>query len=111
MKVENNDVTSVRHIQNNNKPPVIMVTFKEKEKKNEFMKSAKQNRVSSTQFGYSGDPYPIYVGHQLTTESFNLFLEAKKLKKIGISYVWIANGDILIREKTGKPAVKITTLK
>lgn len=106
VKVEDNEISSVRHIQPANKPPAIVVSFNENGKKSEFVKSAKQKRISSTQIGYSGDAYPIFVDHQLTTESFNLFLKAKK---IGVSFVWIANGNILLREKVGKQAIKITS--
>lgn len=104
------EIASARHIQNNNKQPSIVVSFKCTEKKSEFVKSAKQHRISSAQFGYSGDAYPIFVDHQLTTESFNIFREAKKLKQIGVSFVWIANGNILLREKPNAPITKITSL-
>lgn len=108
--VDDTDITAVRHILNENKPPAIVVSFTNCDKKSEFIKSAKHNRISSTHFGYSGAAHPIFVDRQLTTDSFNLFLEAKKLKKIGVSFVWIANGNILVREKAGKPAIKITSL-
>lgn len=108
--VDDTDIASVRHIMNEHKPPAIVVAFNNSDKKSEFIKSAKRNRISSVKFGYSGVAHPIFVDHQLTTESFNLFLEAKKLKKVGVSFVWIANGNILVREKAGKPVTKITSL-
>lgn len=110
VNIEDHDISSARHMQPTNKPSAIVVSFNKNEKKIEFVKSAKQKRISSAQIGYSGDAYPIYVDHQLTTESFNLFLEAKKLKKLGVTFVWIANGNILLREKVGKPAIKITSI-
>lgn len=42
--------------------------------------------------------------------SFGLLKEAKKLKRIGVSFVWVANGSILIREKTGSAVIKITSM-
>lgn len=104
------ELSSARHIRNDNKPPAIVASFTQNEKKSEFIKLAKQKRISTVDFGYNGDARPIFVDHQLTTASFNLFLEAKKLKKLGVAYVWIANGNILVREKAGRPATKVTSI-
>lgn len=38
-------------------------------------------------YGYDGAAMPIYVEDQLTKETFYLFEETKKLKKIGVPFV------------------------
>lgn len=60
-------------------------------------------------YGYGGEQLPIYVDPQLIRESFSLFEYAKKLKRVGIAFVWISvNREILVREK---PTSNITNVK
>lgn len=59
--------------------------------------------------GYDGDEMPVYVDEQITKESFMLFKNAKKLKKVGYAYVWISNGDIMVRRNPKSPFIKITS--
>lgn len=50
-------------------------------------------------YGYAGEAHPMFVYEQLTGGTFKLFKEAKKLKRFGVKYLWIANGEILVRER------------
>lgn len=59
------------------------------------MKAAKQKRLSTQMYGYSGDSKPIFVDEQLTKYTYSLFVQAKQLKKHGIKHVWVSNGDVL----------------
>lgn len=87
-----------------------MVKFNNVEKKNEFVRAAKSKKISTVMYGYGGEPLPIYVDPQLTRDSFTLFKYAKKLKKVGIAFVWIsANGEILVREKPTSNIINIKT--
>lgn len=59
-------------------------------------------------YGYAGESKPIYVDEQLTRQTFLLFKQAKNLKKVGCTYVWISNGDIMARVNSTSPFIKIT---
>lgn len=87
-----------------------MVKFKNETKRHEFVRAAKGKKISTAMYGYGGDARPIFVDPQLTRESFALFKHAKKLKKIGVAFIWISiNGEILIREKPNTAIVNIKT--
>lgn len=58
-------------------------------------------------YGYGGESLPIYVDDQLTKETFLLFKETKQLKKIGIAFVWLSNGNILVRETSDSQITRI----
>lgn len=104
------DFSGAKQILKDGKAPSIIATFKTLDKKKQLVSAAKKKRISTTMYGYNGEQKPIFVDEQLTKESFGLFKEAKKLKSIGVQFVWIANGNILIRERTGMPATRITSM-
>lgn len=104
------DIQAAKQIKYADKEPVIMVKFNNAEKKRQFVKAAKAKRISTQTYGYSGEPRPIYVDEQLTSESFQLFKSTKKLKKIGVRFVWIADGKILVREHENSTIYNIKTL-
>lgn len=39
-------------------------------------------------YGYAGEARPIYVDEQLTKDTFLLLKYTKRLKKVGVNYVW-----------------------
>lgn len=49
-------------------------------------------------YGYDGDSKPIYVDEKLTKYTYTLFAQAKELKKVGIKYVWVSNGNVLDKQ-------------
>lgn len=96
--IEESDLVSVQRQTYNNKESAIIAKFKSMEKRRAFVRASKQKKLSSQMFGYTGEVRPIYVDEQLTSQTFKLFKETKKLKRIGVKFVWIANGEVLIRE-------------
>lgn len=105
-----NDIDYATQLKYKNKEPAIMVKFKNETKRHEFVRAAKGKKISTAMYGYSGDARPIFVDPQLTRESFALFKHAKKLKKIGVAFIWISiNGEILIREKPNTAIMNIKT--
>lgn len=109
--VDENDLISVQRQTYTNKEPAIIAKFKSMEKKRAFVRASKQKKLSSRMYGYKGENRPIYVDEQLTTQSFNLFKEAKKkLKRVGFKHVWIQNGDILVRETDNAKILNIRSL-
>lgn len=102
------DTVTAKRLTYQNREPVIVVEFNDEHLKRQFVKEAKKKRISTQMFGYEGEIIPIYVDEQLTRQTFLLFKYAKKLKKIGCQYVWIANGDIMARINATSQFVKIT---
>lgn len=87
----------------------LLIRFAPNEKKKELMRSARAKRLGTNMFGYNGDNKPIYIDEQLTKQTHYLLMRAKKLKALGIKYVWVSNGDILVRQKDGEKVSKITS--
>lgn len=111
IEIRDDDLQSVKHVTyNNNKDPVIIAKFNSVVKKREFVKAAKIKRISTHMYGYHGEPRPIYVDEQLTSETFKLFKLTKKLKRIGVQFVWIADGKILVRERANAMIHNIKTM-
>lgn len=104
-KIENS--ITVKRLSYQNREPVIVITFTDEQLKQQFVKEAKKKRISTLMFSYEGESKPIYVDEQLTRDTFLLFKYAKKLKKVGCTYIWIANGDIMSRVNSTAPFVKI----
>lgn len=110
--LQNEDVISVKQQQFNNKDSVITAQFREVDKKKQFVKAAKQKKISTQMYGYDGASQPIYVDPQITRESFLLFKAAKQLKKVGVRFVWLTiDGEILVREKPNAPITNIKNAK
>lgn len=82
--------------------------FHDENKKREFIKAAKKAKVSAQSYGYTDKSGPIYVDEQLTKQTFLLFKRAKELKRQGFKFVWISNGEILVRESETSPVIRIT---
>lgn len=101
------DIT-VKRITYPKRDPVLVVSFTDEQLKRKFVKEAKKKRISTQMFGYEGADKPVYVDEQLTRETFLLFKHAKELKTKGCKFVWIANGDIMIRTDESAPYIKIT---
>lgn len=66
------DVKSVKQQQYHNKGSVITAQFKNRETKKQFIKAAKQRKISTQMYGYDGEPQPIFVDPQITRKSFFL---------------------------------------
>lgn len=105
-----NDIDFAKQLKFKDKAPSIMVKFSNNNKKYQFVRAAKGKKISTAMYGCSGETRPIYVDEQLTRESFLLFKHAKKLKRIGVSFVWIANGEIYVREKQNAEKINIKTV-
>lgn len=43
----------------------------------------------------------------MTKDTYQLFARAKQLKKAGIKYIWVANGEVLIRANDEAKVTKI----
>lgn len=97
-----------KRIEYENREPVIVASFTDEKLKRQFVKQAKKKRISTEMYGYVGESKPIYVDEQLTRQTFMLFKHAKSLKKLGCTYVWISNGDIMARINSTSPFIKIT---
>lgn len=106
--LETGDIVSAQAIKTADRSH-ILVRFASNEKKKELMRSARAKRLGTVMFGYNGENKPIYIDEQLTKQSHYLLMRAKKLKAMGIKYVWVSNGDILVRCKDGDKVTKITS--
>lgn len=86
---------------------VIIAKFADLTSKIDFIKTAKKKKINTRTMGFDDESNPIYVDEQLTKDTYKLFARAKQLKKIGIKYIWVANGQILIRETDEAKVTKI----
>lgn len=110
VEIKQGDVVSARQIHSKTKESCVMVQFAGDTKKRDFVKASKAKRLNTQMYGYTGEARPIYVDEQLTRESFLLFKRAKNLKKFGVKFVWIANGNILAREAPNEAVIHIKTM-
>lgn len=104
-----NDIVFANQSTQENKAPTITAKFSSQHKKNEFIKAAKQKRLSTQMYGYDGDSKPIFVDEQLTKYTYTLFAQAKNLKKFGIKHVWVSNGDVLFRQTDDSQTKRINS--
>lgn len=90
--------------------PVIIAKFKDLDAKVNFIKTAKKKKISTNTLGFAGEPIPVYVDEQLTKDTYQLLARAKQLKKAGIKYIWVTNGEVLIRANDEAKVIKILSV-
>ncbi len=79
----------------------IIVRLNDFEKKAELIKQAKKKRLEI-------ESVPIFIRDHLLPHDAILLREAKRLNREGaIRFVWIRNGEVMIRKNENTPAIKI----
>lgn len=80
-------------------------------KKKELIKAAKTKRITTAMLT-DGDSNgnPIYVDEMTTPQTRALFAEARKLRDVGVKYVWVSNGDVLVRENDGAKVQRVDSM-
>lgn len=100
----------VRMKRNDDGAAYIRAEMADPDKRNELIKKAKLRKVSTAMLGYAGDNRPIYVDEITTQHTRSLYAEARKLRECGVKFVWMSNGDVLIREKDGAKVQRIDSV-
>lgn len=89
-------------------PRSIMITFKNKEKRDEIL--LKKSKKLSTRIlnVRNEDERPIYITEQLTARKQYISKMARDVKRAGIvQFAWVKNGDIFIRKTEESRIIKI----
>lgn len=90
-------------------PRSIIVTFRNKEKRDEIL-ATKRTQITTQCLGQiDGEQYrPIYVAEQLTARKQYLFKMARDIKRAQfIKFAWARNGEIFIRKTENSRIIKI----
>lgn len=89
----------------------IRVELKDNAKKNALIKAAKSKKFSTAMYGYEGDARPIYVDEITTQHTRTILVAARRLRAVGVRFVWISNGDVLVREKEESKVVRVESIE
>lgn len=85
----------------------LRVELVSKLKKRELIAAVKSKEIKGTDIGL-GTNSQIFIYEHLSPANHKLHIEAKKLKKEKlVDFVWISNGQVLVREAEGKPAIVV----
>lgn len=49
----------------------------------------------------------VYFDEHLTKENANLFAQARKLRPLGVKYVWVKQGKVLVKIADGEKAIRV----
>lgn len=87
----------------------LLVEFFDKEKKNAIIKNSRNKKITMMSINpETNNDRDIYISEQLTSRRQFLHKLARDKKKMKIiEFVWISEGEILIRKQSGSPAIKI----
>lgn len=89
------------------KNSAIKIILQDENTKKEMLKSKKKFTLQTKDLGYSTNN-KIYLNHDLTKANLELFKEAKTFKKEnGYKYLWISNGNILLRKDEKSKIVQV----
>lgn len=89
----------------------IILQFNSANKKNEFLKAAKEKRLNAKDVNENFDAIPIYFNDHLCTELKQLLFECKKFKKEeNFKYCWSKGGKIFLRYVEGSKVFRIKCL-
>lgn len=94
---------------NQDKPPTIVISFKDLSKRDEFMAAARTNRgLTTTKLGINGNESFIFVNELLTMARKKLFYTAKVFKNANnYKYLWTRRGKIYLRKNDGSQAINV----
>lgn len=114
--VNNDNITSVyrkKHKAKSSSTYPIIAVFNNHNLKKTFVKNCRkiQNLNTSILGNEAIDKRPLYVNHQITNMSQFLLSKAKEMKKQGLfKYVWVGEGQVLVRKKDDDPPIIIRNL-
>lgn len=94
------------------RPRGIIAKFVRREDKLKVLSMRKVKRnFSTSHLGYDQPAVPVYINENLSPQRRKLFAAAREVKKTKqFTYLWVQNGNILMRKDQGTPVVRITTL-
>lgn len=115
--VDKSDILAVFRIRHKKKksdgfPRPIVVKFSKNNKKNDFIKRCKKMRKNLTTkiFDSHSAQRPVYVSESLTNTTAFLMAKMKELNRGRFKYIWVKNGNILIRRVDNDPIIRISNL-
>lgn len=95
-------------------PRAIIVKFSRRSVKEEMLQKRRVKRnFNTTHIGERNSPGKvIYINESLTKARRELHKQVRELKKKkGLSFIWIRNGNILVRPNEGDPVIAVTTME
>ncbi|XP_028161715.1 uncharacterized protein LOC114353800 [Ostrinia furnacalis] len=116
LNIQDKDIRDVFRIRKKNNSGPIIAEFTTNSLKEMFIKSSidynkerpKEQKLNTSHLKIEGKPMPIYITDNLTTKTRRLhFLSREFVKTHQYAGYWIAYGKVYLREKEGKPALRI----
>lgn len=94
------------------RPRGIIVKFLRREDKNKLLAKRKVKRNFSTQhLGFEQPAEPVYINENLSPGRRKLYVAAREAKKTkNYTYLWVQNGNILMRKDQGTSVVRIASM-
>lgn len=91
------------------RPPSIIVFFKDMAKRDGFLSAARAHRgISTAKIGLNGSDNLIYVNEHLTNSRKKIFYTAKNFKSNNnYKYLWTKNGKIYLRKNDDSQAINV----
>ncbi|KAJ8719936.1 hypothetical protein PYW07_011979 [Mythimna separata] len=92
-------------------PRPIMARLARRDQRDALLNGARVRRGATTEnLGLAGKPVRFYVNERLTKRNQQLFRQTRAAAGLhGWSFVWSKRGRILVRNKPGDPAFRITS--
>lgn len=114
VEVRNFEVLSVRRIgqpEAGKKRPIV-VTLMANSIKSKIIRAKRLKNLNASMFSCADKPIgkeseKIYIDEHLTRSNMQLFMEARKLRSMGVKFVWTRNGSVLMRRKENEKIVRI----
>lgn len=94
------------------RPRGIIAKFVRREDKTKVLAKRKVKRNFSTQhLGFEQPAEPVYINENLSPGRRKLYVAAREAKKTNqYTYLWVQNGNILMRKDQGTPVVRIVSM-
>lgn len=98
------DVKRVGKIKSNGKPQAVVVTLRTKTARDQWI-AARKSKITNSLLYNNGNDNPIYINEDLTKYKRQLFWETKFQLKSKVKYIWVQNGNILVRKNDTEKAI------
>lgn len=112
VEINEHDINAVHRLSaNKDKIPSIIVRLNSRMKKQKLIQNSKRKRLHGKNLNMN-PAVPIYVSEHMSANTMSIFRKAMELKSQGaISYAWVKEGKIYIRENENDPARRIKDIQ
>ncbi|KAI5635930.1 hypothetical protein NE865_11349 [Phthorimaea operculella] len=103
LNLDPNDIDDAQRVgvqkPDDTKPKIVLVTLRTRSARNRWMTARKENKITNNKIYSNGNDERIFINEDLPKYKRQLLWTVRnKLKQKGFQYIWVQNGNILVKK-------------